>query len=162
MVEINEHDVLRFRPADAREPNSNDVRSFVYEWFARFEHLSGPEYFLAHLDDGDMEIRFPEQTLRSHADFLHWHEDIVRHIPWEFHDVRNLEVGGDPEAGFHVSFEVGWYGEKAGGEEIDPKYADSWAGTGSLIAMAFHQEWDVRVRDGSLFINRYVVTPVGG
>jgi hypothetical protein len=152
-------EILRLKPADVRQLNTNDVRAFVYEWFAQFEHIAEPEYFLSHLDDGDLEIRFPEQTLSSHDDFRRWYEDVIRHIPWDFHDVRNLEVEGDEGGGFRVSFDVGWYGEKVEADEIDTKYAESWSGTGSLIAQEFRQVWDVRVRDRALLITSYRVTP---
>ena len=152
-------EILRLKPDDVKQLNTNDVRAFVYEWFAQFEHIVESEYFLSHLDDGDMEIQFPEQTLTSHEDFRRWYADVIRHIPWDFHEVRSLEVEGDEDAGFRVSFDVGWYGEKVEFDQIDTKYAESWSGTGSLIAQEFRQEWDLRVRDRKLVITSYRVTP---
>lgn len=153
-------EILRLKPDDVKQLNTNDVRAFVYEWFAQFEHIAEPGYFLSHLDDGDLEIRFPEQTLTDHDGFRRWYADVVRDIPWDFHEVRDLEVSGDARTGFHVSLQVGWYGEKAPSHEIDPKYAESWSGEGTLIAQEFRQEWDVRVRNSTFVITRYVVTPV--
>ena len=153
-------EILQLKPADVKQLNSNDVRAFVYEWFAQFEHIAEAEYFLGHLDDRAMEIRFPEQTLTCHGDFRRWYEDVVRHIPWDVHEIRDLEVSGDALHGFHVAFHVGWYGEKTQAAEIDRQYADSWSGEGTLIAQEFRQDWDVQVRDGTFVIARYVVAPV--
>ncbi len=37
--------VARFRPADIKAPNQNDLRAFVHAWFAGFDHIEPTEFF---------------------------------------------------------------------------------------------------------------------
>ena len=48
-------EILQLKPADVKQLNSNDVRAFVYEWFAQFEHIAEAQH-LRHLYDRAMGI----------------------------------------------------------------------------------------------------------
>ena len=161
-----ENKALSFKPNSVKDLNGNDIRAFVYEWFANFEHIVDADYFLSHLDESEMEISFPEQKITNHTQFKTWYADVQNHIPWDFHDLSNLEIVGNQEQGFIVKFIVNWHGEVSNQTQIDGKYTDSWNLTedSPFFHKTLRQTWQIKVQDGVIFITNYVVedmTPVG-
>src|SRR5512143_1490960 len=49
--------------------NENDIISFVYQVYAMYDRHVPVERFLPFLSARNLEMRFPETTLRSQADF---------------------------------------------------------------------------------------------
>jgi hypothetical protein len=49
--------------------NENEIISFVYQVYAMYDRHVPVERFLPLLASKNLEMRFPETTLRSHADF---------------------------------------------------------------------------------------------
>lgn len=100
-----EREVARRRPIDLKASNGNDVRSFVHAWFAAFDHAAAAEFFLGHLDDGDMTFNMDDQSLaHDHATFREWYADALVHIPWDYHDVRDIAVAGLDTTGWTAEF----------------------------------------------------------
>jgi len=70
-----------------------EVRSFVTKVYQElFDGHAPLDVFLASLDDDELEMRFPEETVRGHAGFQRWYERIVNTFFDETHTVRELEV----------------------------------------------------------------------
>ena len=66
-----EAQVKRFKPEHGlAATNSNDLRRFVYEWFTHFEHAAPTDFYLDHLADENLDVRFPgSDPMTSHTDF---------------------------------------------------------------------------------------------
>jgi len=90
-------EVLRWRPHDVQALNDNAVRAFVYSWFAAFERLEPDHFFLGHFDPGTVygESRTPDE-------FREWYADWRAHCPWDHHQVLDLVVAGNAEAGWRI------------------------------------------------------------
>ena len=66
-----EAQVKRFEPDHGlAATNSNDLRRFIYEWFTHFEHAAPIDFYLSHLDDENLDVRFPGlDPIISHTEF---------------------------------------------------------------------------------------------
>lgn len=117
----------------------NDLRAFVYQWFALFDANAADEAFLEHLDSERMEMRFPEATLHTPAEFRAWRRGVLQRFPSASHDIRDLEVERLGPTLFKVRLRVGW--TPAG-------QPTSW----------YRQEWEVDTQSGTPRILRYLVT----
>ena len=107
-----EREVSRWRPADLKAPNHNDVRSFVHAWFAAFDHADAPDFFLRHFDAADMTFNLDGEVLaHDHASFRTWYADALTHIPRDFHDVRDIVVTGLASTGWTAEFYFGHVGD---------------------------------------------------
>ena len=70
-----------------------EVRSFVTRVYREVFDAHAPlDVFLASPDDDELEMRFPEETVRGHAGFGRWYERIVNTFFDETHTIRELEV----------------------------------------------------------------------
>lgn len=155
-VAVYETHVKRFMPKEGlAAANSNDVRLFVYDWFTHFEHAAAPEFFLRHLEQRDMSLAFPGQTLTSHADFVKWYDNLLAQTLWNFHDVSALEIERTAPQEFRVSFIVDWYGEvRSNSDQLTgwQSRSDSF-----LYHHKLRQAWTVNAGD-RLTIQKLVVT----
>ena len=108
-----EAQVRRFEPEDGLgSTNSNDLRRFVYDWFTHFEHAARTDFYLDHLDDGNLDVRFPGlDPMTSHADFVRWYENLLAQTLWNFHDVSAIQIEPIAARQYLVTFVVDWYGE---------------------------------------------------
>jgi hypothetical protein len=108
-----EAQVTRFKPADGlTATNSNDLRRFVYDWFTHFEHAAPTDFYLDHLDDENLDVRFPgSDPMTSHTAFVGWYENFMAQTAWNFHDISAIQIEQRATRQFLVSFLVDWYGE---------------------------------------------------
>ncbi len=143
--------ILRYKSRDVQAVNSNDVKSFVYDWFAHFDRIAAPDYFLDHLDPDDMALVFA-RTIRDHDGFRAWYADWVRHCPWDFHDISDLEVSGSSETGFTAQFTVRHVGEWHGTSETENPGMQE-----GPFDRTVGQLWRVKVVEGQFFITDYRV-----
>lgn len=121
----------------------NDVKSFVYEWFALFDHQADESRFLPRLGTVNLTMTLPETTLHSQADFGRWYRGILERIKTNSHDVRDLRVTKRADGGYDVELTVRWQATTFAGESID---------------QTFRQNWEIAIPpDGRLVISRYVV-----
>jgi hypothetical protein len=111
-VEYEAH-VNRFKPeAGLAATNSNDLRRFIYDWFTHFEHAAPSDFYLAHLDDENLDLRFPGMApITSFADFVGWYENLLAQTLWNFHDVSAIQIEQTSARQYLVTFLVDWYGE---------------------------------------------------
>lgn len=118
----------------------NDLRAFVYHWFALFDANAADEAFGEHLEPEQLEMRFPEATLHSPAEFQQWRRGVLQRFPAARHDVRDLEIERTGPTHFKVRLRVGW---------TPVGQPTAW----------FLQEWEVDTQTGTPRISRYLVTP---
>lgn len=110
----------------AGEPlGPNEVRALVFGWFALFDRNAPVDAFLPHLAERGLEMRFPEATLASPADFRRWYAGIRSTIRSATHDVRAVQV---TVAGAHavVELDVRWQAVNVRGERLDFTVHQHW------------------------------------
>ncbi len=120
----------------------------VYAWFQRITDKVSPEDMLALLSKDDLEMQFPEKTLRTEADFREWYDGVTHLFFDQVHDLKLLaiDVAGN-EA--NVTLIVNWQARtwKA------PAARSDWQG------FYVHQDWTVKAdrETGKPVICRYHV-----
>ena len=70
-----------------------EVRDLVATWYKKLD-VHAPAAEVADLvADGDLEMRFPEATLRNRHEFVEkWYEVVIRRFFDEDHEMRKLDV----------------------------------------------------------------------
>ena len=85
-----------------------EVRDLVTTWYKKLDvHAPAPEV-AALVADGELEMRFPEATLRNRQEFVEkWYEVVIRRFFDEVHEMRKLDVelAGDKA---YVNLVVRW------------------------------------------------------
>lgn len=106
--------------------NENELISFVYQVYAMYDRHVPVERFLPLLASKSLEMRFPETTLRSHADFKRWYAGIGRDIASNTHTLENVQVTL-PGGGRYQADIVGvWQAETRKGEYLVFKFRQRW------------------------------------
>lgn len=84
-----------------------DVQKLVYSWFRKITIKVPVEELLSMLSSEELEMKFPEETLRSHADFRKWYKTVTHKFFNQVHEVKMLDVdvSGDKAV---VSLIVNW------------------------------------------------------
>ena len=150
-----ETQVTRFKPEHGlAAPTTNDLRSFLYDWFAHFEHAAPADFYLGHLDDGNMDLQFPGvDPIASHAGFVRWYENLLAQTLWNFHDIQAIQIERTMPQEYLVTFVVNWYGEaKADSDQLAGWQSRS---DSSLYHHFVRQTWTIGVGDG-LMIRKLV------
>lgn len=100
------------------EFSENDVISFVYQWFAAFDHQREAGYFLNRISNTP-EMDYPDFKIRSQGDFLRWYQGVEENIAWNSHKLSGIKVSGDQENGWQVSYKVNWRAKTYSGQAYD-------------------------------------------
>lgn len=106
--------------------SKNDVNSFVYKWFAMFDHQVDIENFKKHLPKQNVTMNFPDFPIRKMADFERWYQGVIDNIQFNSHDIKDLKVTGDEKNGFDVSFIVNWKARTYDGKTYVVDVAQEW------------------------------------
>src|SRR5262245_37763122 len=106
-----EAQVRRFKPEDGlAATKSNDLRRFIYDWFTHFEHAAPADFYLDHLADESLDVRFPGlDPITSHTEFAAWYENLLAQTMWNFHDVSAIQIKQIAARQYLVMFVVDWY-----------------------------------------------------
>jgi hypothetical protein len=113
-----------------------EVKELVYTWFKKLTDKAAADEMVAMLSGGSLEMKFPDDTLRSHAEFRVWLKKVTGIFFDQVHDVLYLDVRLDGEEA-DVNLVVNWQ-------------ARTWtppAAYSELTGFNVHQHWVV-VRDG--------------
>lgn len=86
----------------------NDVKAFVYKWFAGFDHQAKASVFTQHLNPKNVTMHFPNNPINSVEDFERWYEVVVKTIAFNTHELLYLDVKGNEEEGFFVELVLTW------------------------------------------------------
>ena len=142
-----ETQVTRFKPEHGLvPPTTNDLRSFLYDWFAHFEHAAPTDFYLGHLDDGNMDVQFPGvDPINSHAGFIAWYENLLAQTSWNFHDIHAIQIEETTPLEYLVTFVVDWYGEV----NADSDQLAGWQSRSDsfLYHHVIRQTWTMSVND---------------
>ena len=125
-----------------------EVQELVHAWFRMITDHADVADMEAMLSADDLEMVFPERTLRNLEDFRDWYSGVTREFFDQIHDVRMLAVDLDGGAA-GVTLIVNWQARTW----TPPAAYSDWQG-------AFvHQTWRIErdARSGKARITRYVV-----
>ena len=148
-------EVERFRPVDITAPNHNDVRAFIHQWFAAFDHIGPVDFFLDHLDDADMTFNSDGAPIATdHDSFRAWYATVPTTFPWDFHSIMDgVRIAGTAATGWGVEFFF-----RHVGEYHDVPLGQPGAGSGRLFNRVLRAVWHLQ-HDGRRFvIRRYELT----
>ena len=86
----------------------NDIKSFVYRVFGMYDKHVQVKEFLPLLADKGLEMKFPESTLRSQADFRRWYADVGRNFESNTHTLERVDVSFPGKGRYRVDLVVFW------------------------------------------------------
>lgn len=117
--------------------SENDVKAFVYTWFAGFDHQADIDVFKKHLNREKVDMYFPDFPIKSISDFERWYNNVIDTIQWNTHKISDLKVSGDEMSGYSVSLDMNWKAKTYKGETYD---------------LNIHQDWIVKVDKSRNFV----------
>jgi hypothetical protein len=106
--------------------NENDIISFVYQVYAMYDRHVPVEGFLPLLAAKNLEMRFPETTLRSQADFKRWYAGIGKTIASNTHTLESVKVNVLGGSRYQADIVGVWQAESKKGEYIVFKFRQRW------------------------------------
>jgi hypothetical protein len=106
--------------------NENEIISFVYQVYAMYDRHVPVERFLPILAPTNLEMRFPETTLRSHADFKRWYAGIGKTIASNTHTIESVKVSVLGGGRYQADIVGLWQAESKKGEYIAFKFRQQW------------------------------------
>ncbi|MDD5194331.1 MAG: hypothetical protein PHQ96_01485 [Candidatus Omnitrophica bacterium] len=113
-------------PQAAYVPDENDVKSFVYRWFAWLDHRVEDFLFLYHVSKDDLIMDLPEAKIRSHDDFRKWYQQAQSNIVDSHYEVGDIKVKVLPKNRYSAEFFVSYKSKTSKGKMPDIKYKESW------------------------------------
>jgi hypothetical protein len=139
--------VRRFEPERGLgATNANDLRRFIYEWFTHFEHAAPAAFYLDHLANENLDLRFPgSDPMTNHADFAGWYGDLLNDTLWNFHDLSAIQIEQIAPQDYLITCLIDWYGEvRADSDQLAEwqSRTDSW-----LYHHFIRQTWTITVAD---------------
>lgn len=84
--------------AAKNELSPNEIKAFVYQWFANFDHQVASERIINHLGD-QVDMAFPDFPIRSKTDFARWYQGVIDSIQCDSHEITDLKVTGSHASG---------------------------------------------------------------
>jgi hypothetical protein len=135
---------------------NSEVEEFVIDWYKKLDVHAPSEELLPLLADENLEMRFPEVTVRDKAGFLAWYERVTHIFFDEVHTMNELSVmSADEQA--NVTLVVNWQARIWNA----PAPKSQWLGFDAA------QRWVVKrsPRTGELEVVTYIVdalTPMPG
>ena len=69
-----------------------EVKALVVDWYKKLDAHAPMVELLPMLADQDLEMRFPEGTVRGHAGFESWYEGVIRIFFDEVHELKQVEI----------------------------------------------------------------------
>ena len=84
-----------------------EVKQFVLNWYRKLDVHAPVEELLPLLAVKGLEVRLPETTLHSHADFVKWYEGVTHKFFNEVHTMKELNVKIAPDQA-DVQLVVNW------------------------------------------------------
>lgn len=106
--------------------NPNEVKSFIYSWFALLDRQVSEISLFKFLDKDNLTMQFPEMTANNLDDFSQWYLGVQKKIKTNSHDVRQLKVTPKGDGEFDVELEVNWQATTREGKAISQTYQQQW------------------------------------
>jgi hypothetical protein len=127
---------------------NGEVQDLVYTWFHSLNNKIDLNDMLSLLSSDELEMRFPETTIRNVGDFTRWYEGVKNLYFDQRHELKMLAVDLDGTQA-RVTLVVNWC-------------ARTWkspAAYSKLQQSTIHQTWVVKrePRSGKAVISSYYV-----
>lgn len=106
--------------------SQNDVKSFVYAWFAKFDHQDSIETILPYLANNKLNMLYPNFPIKNKQDFIRWYDGVKKNINWNSHKLNYVKVSGNEKEGFMVDLEVNWQATTYKGKKFNDIIAQKW------------------------------------
>lgn len=86
---------------------AEEISTFAADWYRKLDVHAPMIELLPMLADEDLEMKFPEATLRGHAEFESWYQGVIRIFFDEVHNVKEVtsDISGDSA---NVKVVVAW------------------------------------------------------
>jgi hypothetical protein len=123
--------------------NQNAVTSFVYNTFYMFDKHVPVEQLLKNLVEENLNMQFPEATLKSKEDFKRWYAGIGENIKSNTHKVQSVDVNINANNTYSARVIVLWQAESKKGE---------------FLKFKVEQKWTLVAEQGRLKIKEYLVS----
>lgn len=104
----------------------NDIKAWVYTWFAGFDHQRESTFFEQYLPEEGVHMHFPDGTIRSRAEFVQWYAGVQKTIAWNSHDLYRLDISGNQQSGWTVELDLHWEAQQYDGGRISQDIHQSW------------------------------------
>jgi hypothetical protein len=88
--------------------NEANIKKFVAAWYYALDIHAPAEDCHAYLASSDLELVFPEKTLKSYPDFDEWLEVIYRTFFDENHNVQSVVIKNSTATQADLEVVVGW------------------------------------------------------
>lgn len=130
--------------------SQQSIEDLAHDWYRKLDvHAPMLEVVPMLSQDGDLEMRFPEATLRGLNEFERWYQGVIRVFFDEAHQVKEVESVIRDDGTADVKIVVHWE-------------ASRWtppAEQSDRLEMDAFQTWNVKYseRAGGPVITRYVV-----
>lgn len=113
-------------------PQDAEITQFVQEWFDLLSDHEPIERLLSFVSKTDLEMVFPERTLRSHADLREWYATVGETFTDQSHQVEALDVKRRGDT-VDIALVVVWKAtQSASGERLAVRVNQQWRLTGEL------------------------------
>ena len=106
--------------------NTNEVKSFIYSWFALLDRQVSEISLLKFLDTDNLNMQFPEMKVKNADEFSQWYLGVQKTIKTNTYNVRQLEVVPKENAEFDVRLKVDWQATTRNGKAISKNYQQQW------------------------------------
>jgi hypothetical protein len=125
------------------------ISAFAENWYKLLDVHAPQVEFLPLLADKELEMVFPEATIRGHAGFEGWFQRVIRIFFDEVHTVKeaNATIKGDEAS---VKVVVQWEASLWNAPEAYSK----------RIVCDAYQTWEMKIIGGKLVITKYVVDEI--
>jgi hypothetical protein len=110
-----------------------EVQDLVYAWFHKITYKAPVEELQAMLSTEGLEMKFPDSTMKNHADFSQWYHTVTHLFFDQVHEIKFLAVSLDNELAT-VNLIVNWQARTW----QPPAAFSEWQGA------YVHQTWTVK------------------
>ncbi len=76
----------------AKPLNENEISTFVQNWFDKLSQHVAVSEILPMISETNLEMEFPEQTLRNKDEFSKWYEEVGRSYSHQEHILEKLDI----------------------------------------------------------------------
>lgn len=106
--------------------NANQIRSFVYYWFALHDKHVNINNSYALLSNTGLKMVFPEITVHNLSDYKKWYDGVGQNIVNNIHHVRSLQVTLLPNHSYEVNLRVNWQAIDKSDKFINIEATQKW------------------------------------
>jgi hypothetical protein len=125
------------------------IKDFAVNWYKLLDVHAPQVDFLPLLADKELEMVFPEATIKGHAGFEGWFQRVIRIFFDEVHTVKEVNATiTDNQA--NVKVVVQWEASLWNAPEAYSK----------RIVCDAYQTWVMKIIDGKLVITKYIVDKI--